>query len=81
MATQQDRFDMLDDEALARYLVGETERRRERLVIEQRGGMWIAETYEEGGLSSGRSVMLGAGGSDRRTAMLALARKFDANRS
>lgn len=80
MAVQDDRFDTLDDEALARYLAGEAEHRREHLVIEQRGGEWIAETWAEGGLSSGRSVMLGAGGSDRRAAMLGLARKFDANR-
>jgi hypothetical protein len=49
-------------------------------VIEQRGDRWIAETFESGGLSGGRSVMLGAAGPDRRTAMLGLARKFEAAR-
>jgi hypothetical protein len=80
MAVQQDGFDALDDETLLQHLVAETERRRERLTIEQRRDMWIAETYQTDGLSSGRSVMLGAGGSDRREAMLGLARKLDANR-
>ncbi len=50
-------------------------------MIEQRSGQWIAETCQTDGLSSGRSVMLGAAGPDRRTAMLGLAHKFDANQS
>ncbi len=49
-------------------------------MIEQRGDGWIAETFESGGLSGGRSVMLGAAGRDRRVAMLGLARKFEAAR-
>jgi hypothetical protein len=80
MSTTEDRFDALDDAALLKFLTDETDRRREHLVIEQRSGGWIAETYESGGLSSGRSVMLGAAGPDRRTAMLGLAHKFEANR-
>jgi hypothetical protein len=80
MAVQQDQFDALDDDALLQHLIAETERRRERLHIEPRGGQWIAETYQTDGLSSGRSVMFGAGGSNRREAMLGLARKLEANR-
>jgi hypothetical protein len=76
----QDRFDALDDEALAQFLIDEAARRREHLVIEERAGDWIAETYQSDGLSSGRSVMLGAAGPNRRTAMLGLAQKFEANR-
>jgi hypothetical protein len=79
MSTTENRFDALDDAALLQFLTDETERRREHLVIEPRSGGWIAETYESGGLSSGRSVMLGAAGPDRRTAMLGLAMKFEAN--
>ena len=81
MATQEDRFDALNDDALVQLLTNEADRRREHLMIEGRADGWVAETYESGGLSSGRSVMLGAVGPDRRTAMLALARKFEANRS
>lgn len=80
MAVDQDRFDALDDEALTRLLSEEAGKRRERLHIEQSAGGWVAETYQTDGLSSGRSVMLGAIGPDRRTAMLGLARKFEANR-
>jgi hypothetical protein len=80
MSGEQDRLDALDDEALAQLLSEEAGKRRERLHIEQRAGGWIAETYQTDGLSSGRSVMLGAAGPDRRTAMLGLARKFEANR-
>jgi hypothetical protein len=76
----QARFDALDDESLARFLEDETARRREHLIIEERAGGWIAETYQSDGLSSGRSVMLGAAGPDRRKAMLGLAQKFEANR-
>jgi hypothetical protein len=80
MAVDQDRFDALDDEALAQLLGEEASERRERLTIEQRAGGWVAESYQTDGLSSGRSVMLGAAGPDRRTAMLGLARKFEASR-
>lgn len=80
MAVQENRFNALDDEALLQHLVAETERRREHLMIEERRGQWVAETYQTDGLSSGRSVMLGAGGPDRRAAMLGLAEKFEANR-
>ena len=80
MAIQEDRFDTLDDEALVQHLSDEANRRRERLLIEERAGGWIAETYQTDGLSSGRSVMLGATGPDRRTAMVGLAQKFEANR-
>jgi hypothetical protein len=80
MAVQEDRFEALDDESLLNYLTEGAAERCETLVIEQRGGQWIAETFESGGLSGGRSVMLGAGGPDRRTAMVGLARKFEANR-
>jgi hypothetical protein len=79
MAVQEDRYDALDDEALLRHLSERADRRRERLLIEQRSGQWIAETCQTDGLSSGRSVMLGAAGPDRRTAMIGLAQKFDAN--
>jgi MoxR-like ATPase len=80
MATQADRFDALDDEALAKHLVDEAERRREHLSIEERDGRWVAQTWQTDGLSSGRTVTLGAAGPDRRTAMLGLAEKFEAAR-
>jgi hypothetical protein len=79
MAVEEDRFDALDDDALLRHLVDVAAQRRERLMLEQRGGVWIAESTLSGGLS-GRTVMLGAAGTDRRSAMLGLARKFEANR-
>jgi hypothetical protein len=80
MAVDQVRLDALDDEALAQLLSAKTSARREHLLIEARAGGWIAESYQTDGLSSGRSVMLGAAGPDRRAAMLGLARKFEANR-
>lgn len=80
MATQANRFDALDDDALVSFLTDEANKRRERLLIEQRPGGWVAETYQTDGLSSGRSVMLGAAGPDRRAAMVGLAHKIDANR-
>jgi hypothetical protein len=80
MAIDEDRFDALDDEALVQLLTNEANKRRERLLIEQRPNGWIAETYQTDGLSSGRSVMLGATGPDRRAAMVGLAEKFQANR-
>lgn len=80
MALKETRFETLDDDALLQLLTDETDRRRERLVIVERGGTWIAETYQTDGLSSGRSVMLGAIGPDRRTAMVGLAEKFEADR-
>ncbi|MGH2883648.1 MAG: hypothetical protein ACRDPA_13285 [Solirubrobacteraceae bacterium] len=79
MAVQEDRFDALDDDALLQHLVDVAAERRERLFIDERDGAWIAETVKSGGLS-GRTVMLGAAGPDRRSAMLGLARKFEANR-
>ena len=80
MAIHQDRFDALDDDALVAFLTDEALRRREHVRVEQRAGGWVAESYQTDGLSSGRSVMLGAAGPDQRTAMLGLARKFEANR-
>jgi hypothetical protein len=80
MAVDQGRFGTLDDEALTQLLAEEAGKRRERLRIEQRAGGWVAESYQTDGLSSGHSVMLGAAGPDRRTAMLGLARRFEANR-
>jgi hypothetical protein len=80
MAVDQDRFEALDDEALAQLLGEKARERREQILIEQRAGGWVAETYQTDGLSSGRSVMLGAAGPDRRTAMLGLAHKLEANR-
>jgi hypothetical protein len=80
MAIQEENFEALDDESLASYLADEAARRREHLAIAERGGAWVAETYQTDGLSSGRSVMLGAAGPDRRTAMLGLAQKLVANR-
>ena len=80
MATPDEQFEALSDESLANYLTEEVSRRREHLSVQQRGGGWVAETYQTDGLSSGRSVMLGAAGPDRRTAMLGLARKLAANR-
>lgn len=79
MPMEKARLDALDDEALLQYLTDETDRRREHLVIAERSGAWVAETYEVGALS-GRSVMLGATGPDRHTAMLGPAEKFEANR-
>jgi hypothetical protein len=81
MAVHDDRFHALDDEALIQFVSTEAGRRRERLHVAQRDGDWVAESYQTDGLSSGRSVMLGAAGPDRRSAMLGLARKFEANRS
>jgi hypothetical protein len=80
MSLQEENLEALDDEGLASYLADEVARRREHLSIAQQGGGWVAETYQTDGLSSGRSVMLGAAGPDRRTAMLGLARKLVANR-
>ena len=80
MAVQQDRFDALDDEGLVQALTDEATRRRQHVRVEERAGQWVAESYQTDGLSSGRSVMLGAAGPDRRSAMLGLARKFEANR-
>ena len=80
MAVRNEQFEALDDQSLANYLADEVARRREKLSITERAGGWVAETYQTDGLSSGRSVMLGAAGADRRTAMLELARKLDANR-
>ena len=80
MAVHQDRFDALDDEALVAFLTDEAVKRREHVRVEQRGGGWVAESYQTDGLSSGRSVMLGAAGPDRRSAMVGLARKFELNR-
>jgi hypothetical protein len=62
MAVQEDRYDALDDEALLRHLSEQADKRREHLTIEQHSGQWIAESYQTDGLSSGRSVMLGAAG-------------------
>jgi hypothetical protein len=80
MAVHEDRLGALDDEALIHFLSEEAGRRRERLHVAQRDGDWVAESYQTDELSSGRSVMLGAVGPDRRSAMLGLARKFEANR-
>jgi hypothetical protein len=80
MTTQEESFETLDDESLASYLADEVARRREHLSIAERGSGWVAETYQTDGLSSGRSVMLGAAGPDRRAAMLGLAHKLAANR-
>jgi hypothetical protein len=79
MAVQDEGFEALDDESLANYLADAAARRREKLSIAERGRGWVAETYQTDGLSSGRSVMLGAAGPDRRTAMLGLAQKLVAN--
>lgn len=80
MAVNQDRFDALDDDELVAFLTDEAIKRREHVQVEQRAGGWVAESYQTDGLSSGRSVMLGATGPDQRTAMLGLARKFEASR-
>jgi hypothetical protein len=80
MATREDGFTTLDDAALEQFLAAEADKRREHLLIAQRTGDWVAESYQTDGLSSGRSVTLGAAGPDRRTAMLGLAQKFEANR-
>jgi len=80
MAVHEDRRDALDDEALVALLTKEANKRRERVLVEQREGRWIAESYQTDGLSSGRSVMLGAAGPDRHSAMVGLMRKFEANR-
>ena len=80
MSIQENRLEALDDEALARFLTEEASRRRERLSVGERAGGWVAETYQTDGLSSGRSVMFGAAGPDRRSAMLGLAEKLIANR-
>jgi hypothetical protein len=76
----EEHLEAFDDVSLANYLADEAARRREKLSIAERGGRWIAETYQTDRLSSGRSVMLGAAGPDRRAAMLELAEKLEANR-
>ena len=80
MATEEEHLEALDDASLANYLADEALRRREKLSIAERSGRWFAETYQTDRLSSGRSVMLGAAGPDRRTAMLELAEKLETNR-
>ena len=80
MAIEEEHLEALDDASLASYLADEALRRREKLSIAERGGRWVAETYQTDRLSSGRSVMLGAAGRDRRTAMLELAEKLETNR-
>ena len=80
MAIEEEHLEALDDASLASYLADEALRRREKLSIAERGGRWFAETYQTDRLSSGRSVMLGAAGPDRRTAMLELAEKLEAGR-
>ena len=80
MSVRESRFDELDDDALERYLTDETGRRGQRLMIAARGGAWIAETYEVGGMF-GQSVVLGATGRDRRSAMSGLAENIVVNRS
>ena len=77
MATEEEHLEALDDASLANYLADEALRRREKLSIAERSGRWFAETYQTDRLSSGRSVMLGAAGRDRRTAMLELAEKLE----
>jgi hypothetical protein len=37
-----DQFDALDDDALVQHLVDVAAPRRERLMLEPRGGVWIA---------------------------------------
>jgi hypothetical protein len=80
MAVEEEHLEALDDVSLANYLADEAARRREKLSIAERGGRWVAETYQTDRLVSGRSVMLGAAGPDRRGAMLELAEKLEADR-
>jgi hypothetical protein len=75
MATEQDRFDALDDESLYRYLIDTAAKRREYLEIEERADGWVAEIWNDSGKAA-RRVAFGARGHDRRTAMLRLARKY-----
>jgi hypothetical protein len=50
-----------------------------RLVIEERNGVWFAESRSPSGLG-GEMVVLGADGPNRRVAMLHLAQLFAAGR-
>jgi len=74
MATQEDRFDALDEDSLYRYLTDTAAKRCEYLEIEERTDGWVAEIWREGGKVT--IVAFGARGPDRRTAMLRLARKY-----
>lgn len=80
MAVHDDRLDALDDEGLIKFLSAEAGRRRVCLHVAHRGDDWVAESYQTDALSSGNAVILGAAGPDRTSAMLSLARKFEASR-
>jgi hypothetical protein len=49
MATQEDRFDALDEDSLYRYLTDTAAKRCEYLEIEERADGWVAEIWREGG--------------------------------
>ena len=75
MATEQDRFDAMDDRSLFRYLENVAAERDEHLEIKEVAGEWVAETWSASG-RAGRRVVFEGGGADRRTAMLDLARRL-----
>jgi hypothetical protein len=72
-------FDRLSDDALLSYLTDAAAESDMRLVIEERGGAWFAESRSQSGLG-GEMVVLGADGPNRRVAMLHLAQLFAAGR-
>jgi hypothetical protein len=90
MSTERDQFDAMDDQSLLRYLENVATERKVRLEIgevvsEREGnleigvrGVWVAETWSEGGLA-GRRLSFKGEGTDRRAAMLDLARRIPSN--
>jgi hypothetical protein len=86
MSTEQDHFDTMNDRSLLRHLENVAAERDVQLeigevVAEHEGdleiavrGAWIAETWSDGGLA-GRRVVCRGEGTDRRAAMLDLARR------
>lgn len=90
MSTERDQFDAMDDQSLLRYLENVATEREVRLeigevVAKREGdleigvrGEWVAETWSEGGLPDERLTFRGEG-TDRRAAMLDLARRLPSN--
>jgi hypothetical protein len=70
-----DNVDRLSDDALLEYLVDRARKDGMRVVIEERGGEWVAESRARSGLG-GYMVVGRASGPDRRTAMLRLVDQF-----
>ena len=90
MSTKRDQFDAMDDQSLLRYLenvaterevqleIGEVEAEREGNLEIRVRGVWVAETWSESG-PAGRRLAFRGEGTDRRAAMLDLARRLPSN--